>query len=259
LKDLKVSNLIELAEYAVANHIAEEPAFKWWVSHTLRKQNRIISKVKSKYWKTMHKFGCKLPHSVAEALEIDRLAGTDLWTRAINKEMAKVKVAWEAHDDLTPEEVRAGKTRDMIGFQEIGCHIVFDIKMDFTRKARFVAGGHMTDTPAAMTYSSVVSRESVQLGFLIAALNGLDIMSCDLENAYLNAKCKEKIWFEGGIKCGANQGKVLIVVCALYGLKSAGASWRAMLVQALRDLGFVSTTADPDVWIQAAVCDDGFE
>jgi hypothetical protein len=82
---------------------------------------------------------------VAEALEIDRLVGTDLWTRAINKKMAKVKVAWEARDDLTPEEVRAGKARDMIGFQEIGCHIVFDIKMDFMRKARFVAGGHMTD------------------------------------------------------------------------------------------------------------------
>ena len=95
---------------------------------------------------------------MAEALEIDRLVGTDLWTQAINKEMAKVKVAWEARDDLTPEEVRAGKVRDMIGFQEIGCHIVFDIKMDFMRKARFVAGGHMTDTPA---YSSVVSRESV--------------------------------------------------------------------------------------------------
>jgi hypothetical protein len=239
LKDLKASNPIELAEYAVANRIAEEPAFKWWVSHTLCKRNSIISKVKSKYWKTTHKFGCKLPHSMAEALEIDRLAGTDLWTWAINKEMAKVKVAWETCDDLTPEEVRAGKARDMIGFQEIGCHIIFDIKMDFTRKARFVAGGHMTDTPAAMTYSSVVSRESVRLGFLIAALNGLDIMSCDLENAYLNAKCKEKIWFKGGIECGANQGKVLIVVCALYGLKSAGASWRAMLAQALHDLGFV--------------------
>jgi hypothetical protein len=75
----------------------------------------------------------------------------------------------------------------------------------------------------------------------------------------LNAKCKEKIWFEGGIECGANQGKVLIVVCALYGLKSAGASLRATLAQALRDLGFVSTTADPDVWIRVAARDDGFE
>jgi hypothetical protein len=30
-------------------------------------------------------------------------------------------------------------------------------------------------------------------------------------------------------------------------------------VQALRDLSFVSTTADPDVWIWAVVHDDGFE
>jgi hypothetical protein len=29
LKDLKESNPVELAEYAVANRIAEEPAFKW--------------------------------------------------------------------------------------------------------------------------------------------------------------------------------------------------------------------------------------
>ena len=46
LKDLKASNPVELAEYAVTNRIAEEPAFKWWVSDTLRKQNHIISKVK---------------------------------------------------------------------------------------------------------------------------------------------------------------------------------------------------------------------
>ena len=35
LKDLKDSNPIELAEYAVANRIDEEPAFKWWVPHIL--------------------------------------------------------------------------------------------------------------------------------------------------------------------------------------------------------------------------------
>jgi hypothetical protein len=57
LKDLKDSNPIELAEYAVANKIQEEPAFKWWVAETLRRRNRIINKVKSRYWKTTHKFG----------------------------------------------------------------------------------------------------------------------------------------------------------------------------------------------------------
>ena len=131
LKDLKASNPVELAEYAVANHIAEEPAFKWWVSDTLRKQNHIISKVKKKYWRMTHKFGIKLLHSVEEALEIDRVTGTDLWRKALNKEMSKVKVAWNVKDGVTPDDVRSGKVKDMIGFQEIGCHIVFDIKMDF--------------------------------------------------------------------------------------------------------------------------------
>jgi hypothetical protein len=55
------------------------------------------------------------------------------------------------------------------------------------------------------------------------------------------------------------QGKVCIVVCALYGLKSAGASCRVTLALALHDIGFVFTTADPDVWIQPAACDDGYE
>jgi hypothetical protein len=105
LKDLKESNLVELAEYAVANRIVEEPAFKWWVSNTLHKRNHIISKVKKKYLQTTHKFGCKLPHSVEEALEIDRPTGTDHWQRALNKEMSKVKVAWNARDDITPNDV----------------------------------------------------------------------------------------------------------------------------------------------------------
>ena len=35
LKDLKESNPVELAEYAVANQINEEPAFKWWVPYVL--------------------------------------------------------------------------------------------------------------------------------------------------------------------------------------------------------------------------------
>jgi hypothetical protein len=52
----------------------------------------------------------------------------------------------------------------MIGFQEIGCQIVFDIKLDFTRKARFCAGGHTTDTPAVMTYSVLFQGTVFELG-----------------------------------------------------------------------------------------------
>jgi hypothetical protein len=76
---------------------------------------------------------------------------------------------------------------------------------------------------------------------MLAVLNGLDVMACHLENAYLNAPCMEKIWFEGGIECGSDKGKVCVVVHALYGLKLAGASWHVMLAQALHDIGFIST------------------
>jgi hypothetical protein len=34
-------------------------------------------------------------------------------------------------------------------------------------KARFAAGGHTTDTPHAMTYASVVSRESVRIALTL--------------------------------------------------------------------------------------------
>ena len=45
----------------------------------------------------------------------------------------------------------------------------------------------------------------------------------------------------------------------LYGLKSAGAAFRALLAETLYDLGYVPTMADPDVWLRPAVKVDGFE
>jgi hypothetical protein len=77
--------------------------------------------------------------------------------------------------------------------------MIFDIKMDdLTREVRFVAGGHMTETPTLITYSSVVLRESVCLAFLLAVLNDLDVCMADVGNAYLNADCREKIWTIAG-------------------------------------------------------------
>ena len=87
---MKDSNPIEVAEYAVENRIVEEPAFKWCVSRTVRKRNRVISKLKGKYWRTTHKFGIKLSKDVKEDLEINRITGTYFWRKAINKEMSKV-------------------------------------------------------------------------------------------------------------------------------------------------------------------------
>ena len=84
------------------------------------------------------------------------------------------------------------------GFQEIGCHIIFDVKMTLTRKARLVAGGHTTVAPSSITYLSGVSCDSIRIAFLIAGLNELKVSACDIGNAYLNAKCRDRIWSISG-------------------------------------------------------------
>ena len=96
--------------------------------------------------------------------------------------------------------------------------MIFDVKMDLTRKARFVAGRHKLEPPASIMYSSVVSRDSVRIAFMLAALNHLDIWACDIGNAYLNAPCREKVWFVAGPEFGLRQGTVIRIVRALYGL-----------------------------------------
>ena len=81
-----------------------------------------------------------------------------------------------------------------IGYKEISCHMIFDVKSDtLARKARFVAGGHQTDPPKESTYSSVVSQDSVHLFFLLAALNDINVLACDVQNAYINVATKEKV------------------------------------------------------------------
>ena len=172
--------------------------------------------------------------------------------------MKKVMVAFEYDDQLSPEQARTDCTK-YVGFQEIKCHMIFDVKMDLTRKARFVAGGHLTEPPASITYSSVVSRDSVRLAFLIAALNDRDISACDVGNAYLNAPCREKIWFVAGPEFGSRQGTVIKVVRALYGLKSSGASWRSMFNSTILEMGFDPTIAYPDVYRRAIAKPDGFK
>jgi Reverse transcriptase (RNA-dependent DNA polymerase) len=52
---------------------------------------------------------------------------------------------------------------------------------------------------------------------------------------------------------------VVVLVHALYGLKSAGALWWEVLSKVLADLGFELTKADPDVWIRPAKHPNGFK
>jgi hypothetical protein len=73
--------------------------------------------------------------------------------------------------------------------------VIFDVKKEeFRCKARIVAGGHTTDTPHAMLYASVVSRESVRIVLTLDSLNDLDVKIADIENEYLETPSTEKVW-----------------------------------------------------------------
>ena len=109
-------------------------------------------------------------------------------------------------------DVRCKHEKAPPGYKWIPKRLIFDIKMDFTRKARLVAGGHMTDPPSDMTYSSAVSRESVHIAFLIAALNSLETQSADIGNAYLNASTNEKVYTTADPEFGADEAKTIIIV-----------------------------------------------
>ena len=254
LKELKASNPLEIAEYAIANNLSNEPAFAWWISHTLRTRSRMVSRIKiNKKIRKRTKFGIVVPMSLEEAKQLDIENGNDFWERAVKKEIDKVRVAFML---LENDE------KPLIGSKLINYHIIFDVKMDLTRKARLVAGGHLNkEVPRHITYSSVVSKESVRLCFLLAALNGLDVLSSDIGNAYLNAKPREKchVVVTDALLFGeAAIGKKAQIVRALYGMKSSGAAWRDMLSSYIKyEMGFQMCLADNDIWYHADTKNDG--
>jgi hypothetical protein len=123
-----------------------------------------------------------------------------------------------------------------------------------------VAGGHLTDVPPSMTYSTVVSRDTVRIGFLIAALNDLQVLAGDIQNAFLSAPTSEKIFFYAGDEWKADEGKVVVVVRALYGLKSSALQFRNHLAETLGNkLGYKSSLADPDLWYKPMTDPSGFK
>eukprot|EP00957_Ditylum_brightwellii_P025486 1926512-Ditylum_brightwellii.AAC.1 len=71
------------------------------------------------------------------------------------------------------------------GWNMVTGHIIFDVKMDFMRKARWVLDEHKTPDPVGSTYVGVASRESMKISFAFAALNNLDAWAADIQNAYL--------------------------------------------------------------------------
>ena len=126
------------------------------------------------YWKIAHRYGIKLPKTIKEAKILDKNNDNTLWWDTILKEMCNVRIPFEDwHEPLT--EI-------LPGYKKLTSHLIFEIKLSeiFRRKARFVTDGHTHSVEQSLSYCTVVSRDSVRIAFLLAALNSFEFFSCDI-------------------------------------------------------------------------------
>jgi hypothetical protein len=152
--------------------LEDAPVFFWWAPHVLKKRSRIIAAATKRYHKRTHKFGVEVPKRWDDCVRLDKENENTLWQDAVRKEMKNVRTAFQILNDA-----------DVIPptYQEIICHMIFDVKMEeFRCKACFATGGHTTDTPHAMMYTSVVSHESVRIALTLAALNDVNVKMATL-------------------------------------------------------------------------------
>ena len=145
-------------------------------------------------------------------MEIDWRNGNTMWRDTLVLEMFNVGVAFEILEEDQPAPA---------GWEKTSGHLIWDFKMDFTRKARWVLDGHKTPDPIGSTFAGVVSHESVRIAFTYTALNGLQVFAANIRNTYLQAPSSQKDY----IVCGPefrieNIGKVALIHRALYGGKA---------------------------------------
>lgn len=92
-----------------------------------------------------------------------------------------------------------------------------------------------------------------------AALMDLDVLTADIQNAYLQAPPSEQFYTVAGPEWGSRKGQRMLIVRALYGGKSSERDFRNHLQSCMSTMGFEHCESDHDVWNKAAVTDDGTE
>ena len=158
----------------------------------------MVKVLKTRYHWRKEEFGIELPKNVKQALEIDKETGTDFWRHTLIKEMGIL----EPHILIDKEGEGPPP-----GYMEIRTHIVFDIKMDFTTKTQIIADGSSDELDPNYTYASVVSRDSIHIAFLYAALNDMYIIAGDVA---AGTQVGEKVYSRCRPEFGSPQGHLAI-------------------------------------------------
>jgi len=190
-----------------------------------------------------YRFGVRVPRNIAEAYKLDQANGNSIWTEAIDREVKLLR------DDF--ECIRVGDESEITEEdQKIPLLWAFAVKFDGLHRARLYAGGHRTRDPKTDYYSGVVELETVRVLFVIAAFKKFKVIAAGAASAYVQALTSELVYAIAGQEFGPWQGKILIIVKALYGLRSSGAMWHLKFSDYLRGRGFRLCYADFDLWMR---------
>jgi Reverse transcriptase (RNA-dependent DNA polymerase) len=190
-----------------------------------------------------YKFGIQVPKGTKNTINLDEKYGNNLWEEAIQTELKQLTdyqtfIILNSAEDIPK------------GYQKIPYHIVFDVKYDLRHKARLVAGGNWTVDDKEDIYAGVIRMDTERTGFFLGESYGLSCCACDIGNAFLYGKTKEKVYITAGPEFGATLcGKNLIINKSLCGLKTSAARFHEPLAESLLRLGFKKTKHDPDLWM----------
>ena len=240
---------VTVAIYAKDHGLLDTPGWKLPGLKKLAKtQKRIIraahqAKLQSFRTKPLFMYGFQVPRNHQQALELDLANGNTRWQDSEKVELRQI-------DDYETFDDKGRGYRPGPDYKKIRVHFVYAVKHDGRHKARLVSGGHLTDTPVDSVYSSVVSLRGIRILTFIAELNGMEVWATDIGNAYLESKTKEKVYIVAGPEFGEREGHTLIIVRALYGLKSSGLRWSERLADVLREEGFFPSRAEKDIWMR---------
>ena len=183
-------------------------------------------------------------------MELDRCNKNTMWRDAL----ARRCTMWALHLRSWRKDSRWLPA----GWHKVTGHLVWDMKMDFMQKVRWVLAGHKTPKLIWSLLAGVVLRESVRITFIYTTLNGLDVCAANIHNAYLQAPYSEQDYIICSPEFGVqNVGRVALIQGALYGGKSASKDFRNHLRSCMHHLNFSLFPADPDVWMGKAQKVDG--
>ena len=164
------------------------------------------AKLHSFQTKPVYMYGILVPRNYNQALEIDHSNGNRLWQEATDLELAQI-------DDYKASIDKGKGHKPGPEYKKITVHLVFAAKHCGRRKARLVAGGHLTDTPIDSVCSSVVSLRAIRMLTFIAELNEMDVWCTDIGNAYLESYTQEKVYIVAGKDLGVlvHTSKILLL------------------------------------------------